>query len=392
MRILYYNLQLGSFDGSNAHASGMLLALRRAAGDENVMVANVAREASYSHATGALKSKLGRALDPLRRVRKSIQSRKSAREIVERVRSAGFEPNVILARSTLYDTAPIEIAHKLGCKLVTESNTPFEYECCDLRKVSLRRSVRAFERRLYEASDGIYAVSSTLKKMLADSYGIPTEKISVIPNGYSAELYSDFDRRAGIRACVRNELNVGNRFVVTFVGSLQTWHGIERLVDIANCMSSLGGQKVVFWVLGDGPQRGLVSNRSDGADDFCWFGNVKPERMKELLYASDLGIMPYDPVEHFYFSPLKMYDMIGAGLPYLGPSVGQIEEESGPVVGELCLLEGYDSQSYAEGIVRLRDCADFGRIFEAVVDLRGRASWDDRAAALVAWLEELNRP
>ena len=391
MRILYYNLQLGSFDGSNAHASGMLFALRCVLGDENVMVANRTSEASYSHAAGALKSKLGRALDPLRMARKSRQSRKNAREIIKKVRDAGFEPDVILARSTLYDTAPIEIAQKLGCKLITESNTPFEYECCDLRKMSLRRNVRAFERKLYEMSDGIYAVSSTLKRMLVDSHDVPSEKILVIPNGYSAELYSDFDGRAEIRARVRKEQNVGDRFVVTFVGSLQTWHGIERLVDIADCMSSLGEHKVVFWVLGDGPKRDLVRDRADGADDFCWFGNVRPKRMKELLYASDLGIMPYDPIKHFYFSPLKMYDMIGAGLPYLGPRVGQIAEESGPAVGEACLLEDYDSQSYAERIAHLRECADFGRILEAFNDLRSGTSWDDRAAALVAWLEELNR-
>lgn len=386
MKVLYYNLQLGSFDGSNAHASGMLHALRRVVGDDNVMVANEAGEASYSHAVGALKSKLGRALDPLRKARKSFQSSENARKIVERVTEAGFRPDVLLARSTLYDTAPIAIARRLGCALVTESNTPFEYECCDLKRTSFRHSVRNFERGLYEASDGIYAVSSTLGGMLEDSYGIPSSKIEVIPNGYSAELYSDFGDRAGIRARVRGEQKVGDGFVVTFVGSLQTWHGIDRLIDIANCMPGLSGQKVVFWVLGDGPKRDLVSARADGADDFFWFGNVKPERMKELLYASDFGIMPYDQVEHFYFSPLKMFDMIGAGLPYIGLRTGQIAEESTEAIRANCLLDTTDPMQYARKIAELCDGDELGSIRADLNESRAGCTWDRRAATLSEWL------
>lgn len=388
MRILYYNLQLGSYDGSNSHATGMLAALKRACGEGNVMVANRPSPVSYNHSTGTLKAKLGRSLDPFRRLRKSIQSRKTAGDIVDRVKASGFEPDLLLARATLYDTAPIEVAKALGCKLVTESNTPFEYECCDLKKVSLRKLVRSFECELYSASDGVYAVSSTLKSMLVEDCGVPADKVKVVPNGYSADLYSDFDRRDSVKARVRSELKAEEAFVITFIGSLQTWHGIDRLVEIADLMGGGAGRRVVFWVLGDGPKRDAVKARADGSDDFFWFGNVAPECMKELLYASDLGIMPYDPIDRFYFSPLKMYDMIGAGLPYVGLRIGQIIEETPESLRSLLLNSDVGAAAYVDMVRNIvadgLDVAGHG-----ITEIRPTCSWDARAAELVAWMEGL---
>lgn len=386
MNILYYNLQLGCFDGSNSHAAGMLAALRKIHGDASVMVANHYENQEYSHSSASAKALLGRAIDIPRMIRKRMYSRSSAKEIVERVRSSGFAPDVLLARSTLYDSAPVAIALALGCPLVTESNTPLEYECCDLRNASIRPLVRSFERTLYGASEGIYAVSSTLKRMLVDSCSISADMVKVVPNGYSTDLYADYFNRAELRDRVRGEEAVNDAFVVVFVGSLQIWHGIGRLTEIADRVNALRGKRTVFWVLGDGAERGLVERHSRGSDFFRWFGNVPPARMKELLYAADLGIMPYEQVEHFYFSPLKMYDMIGAGLPYIGLRIGQIAEESPETIKSSCLLDTTDPLAYARKIVELRDGDELASIRDSLDEFRVGCSWDRRAAALSEWL------
>ena len=388
MRILYYNLQLGSFDGSSAHAAWMLAALRGVCGPENVLVANRPESRSYSHTKDLVKAKLGPAADVPRMLRKRAYSERAASEIVARVRESGFEPDVLLARSTLYDYAPVKIAGALGCKLVTEANTPLEYECCDLRHVSLRPLVRSFERGLYGASDGIYAVSETLKDMLVSGYGIPAGKVKVVPNGYSADLYSDFAEREAVRRRVRGEEGVEGAFVVVFLGSLQIWHGIERLIDVVRMLhSSSDAGRIVFWVMGDGPKRELVEFQSKNDPDFIWFGNVDSARMKELLYAADLGVMPYNRIEKFYFSPLKMYDMIGAGLPYIGLRIGQIEEETPEPAAGICLLDSVDPGAYSEMICAL---AHEDNVLETLrkefSTLRSEASWDRRAQELVNWL------
>ena len=364
----------------------MLAALRRIHGDDNVVVANQYEQKAYDHAASNLKSCLGRSIDIPRMLRKKVYSRRVARDICSRVWDLGFKPDVLLARSTLYDSAPLEIAQGLCCPLITEANTPLEYECCDLRHVSLRPLVRAFERGLYGGSKGIYAVSSTLKEMLVESCHVSDSKVRVVPNGYSADLYSNFSDYEAVRRLVRGEEKVEDAFVVSFIGSLQTWHGIERLIKIADEVRSEGGRRTVLWVLGDGARRGPVKERSENSSDFQWFGNVEPQRMRDLLYASDLGIMPYERVDRFYFSPLKMFDMIGAGLPYIGLKTGQIIEESPACIRDYCLLETTDPTAYTKKIIELRDGQELSALRDGVIAIRKSRSWDARARDLSEWL------
>lgn len=389
MRILYYNSQLGSFDGSNSHAAGMLCALKQINGEENVLVANRVEQQVYARGRESLKRGLGPLLDPLRLVRRKGLSASDADYAVETARKAGFEPAVVLARCPLYDEAPLTISKELGARLVMEVNTPLYYECCDVRHASMGPLVRAYESRMLRAAAGVYCVSDEVHDMLEGQYGHVAEKSVVVPNGYDADLYSDFEERGDVRARVRAEEGVEGAFVVTFVGSLQSWHGIDRLVEIADGVKRAGGRRVIFWVMGDGEMRGTVEARSKVDPDFRWFGNVSPERMKELLYASDLGIMPYERLEHFYFSPLKMYDMIGAGLPYIGLRVGQIEKESPKEIRESCLLDTTRADGYVRKISEIAEGEYISKITASVLAARKACGWDMRARRLVDWLSGL---
>ena len=368
---------------------GMLAALKRIHGDDSVVVANRYEQKTYGHAASSLKSRLGKSIDIPRMLRKRAYSKTAARDICAKIHASGFKPDVLLARSTLYDSAPLEIAQGLGCSLITEANTPLEYECCDLKRASLRPLVRSFERGLYEGSKGIYAVSSTLKGMLVGNCSVPDSKVHVTPNGYSPDLYANFSERKVTRQLIRGEMGLGDAFVVSFVGSLQTWHGIERLIRIADQVQAAGGRRTVFWVLGDGAERELVKGQSEKDEDFQWFGSVEPRRMRDFLYASDLGIMPYECVGKFYFSPLKMFDMIGAGLPYIGLGIGQIVEESPSLIRDYCLLKTTDPAEYARKIIELRDGQELPYLCDAVTAIRRSCSWDARAQDLSEWMSRL---
>ena len=83
-------------------------------------------------------------------------------------------------------------------------------------------------------------------------------------------------------------------------------------------------------------------------------GKVNLETMKRYLYASDLGIMPYEKKENFYYSPLKMFDMIGAELPFIGTSVGQIEEICKSTSMDECLINDNSAQTIADKILKLK--------------------------------------
>jgi glycosyltransferase involved in cell wall biosynthesis len=326
MKILYYNLLLGSHDGSSIHAQGLLQAIKNIIGEDNVMIANKYETVQYSHGKSQFKKRISKIVRPLRIVRRKLISKKSAIEIVKKVREEGFNPEYVLARSVLYDTTPIIIARLLGCKLIIEHNTPLSYEVCDLQKLDSYKNVEKFEKEILEAADYIYVVSSTLKNMLTSKYkNLRGEKIIAIPNGYMKDIYFDLNAdKAEIRNEIRDFNKVSNKKVVTFIGSLKKWHGVDSLLQTANQMKSK--KNIEFWIIGDGEERDSVKEYLSKYDNLKWFGNVPIQKLRDLLWASDLGIMPYQKIDKFYFSPLKMFDMMGAGLPFIGVDIGQIHE------------------------------------------------------------------
>lgn len=393
MKVLYFNRQLGSFDGGASHAAGMLAALRSRLGHTSVAVAPKPQELNYSHRSYWLKRRLGRALDAPRVIRRDYLARTESVEILEHLRSDQFKPDVVVARSELHDGAPRRIADELGCALVLEVNTPFELELCDIQRRSSRWLVRRGEQRLLSGADGIYVVSNTLRDLLSDSYGMSRSRFAVIPNGYSNELYADFGARSDIRDQVREASGLDDAMIVTFVGSLQDWHGVERLVEIAEHVRRRprrNSRRIVFWVIGDGPRRDRIKSYADSSDDFFWHGSLAADKMKRLLYASDLGIMPYDNLKRFYFSPLKMFDMIGSGLPFIGLNSGQISELATDYLDASFLVAASDPHIYAERIQELAHNPDeMSKMSSLVTQARGKMTWDSRCSDLIDYMRSI---
>lgn len=390
MKILYYNLQLGSFDGSNMHAVGMLNALKRICGEDNVYIANDFTNIKYNHKFNALKKKLSIILKPIRILRRKLISKKSADNIINKISNSNFKPDYILARSVLYDTTPLLLAKKLGCKLIIEQNTPFVYECCHLKKIDTEKSVRKFESKILEDSDGIYVVSDVLKDMLLSEYSnIDNNKIIAIPNGYIRDLYSisDIDK-LNTRNRIRKENGTGDKWVVVFVGSLQSWHGIDKLLVTAQRMENI--KDVEFWILGDGEKRDSVEEYTKRHNNLKWFGNVPFERLRDLLLSSDLGIMPYENIEKFYFSPLKMFDMIGAKLPFIGLKTGQIKDICESDFSNDFLLETSSSDEIITKIETIRSNSDCYKSMKLLLETKSENySWDVRAKTLVDWMSKI---
>ena len=94
----------------------------------------------------------------------------------------------------------------------------------------------------------------------------------------------------------------------------------------------------------------LIADYAKNHSNMIFKGKVNLETMKNYLYASDIGIMPYEKADNFYYSPLKMYDMIGAGLPFLGTAVGQIEELCCECGASECLITDNRTETIVNAI------------------------------------------
>lgn len=386
MKILYINDELITGDGSNTHAIGMLNAFKEILGDDNVMSYPEPEDGSKKQVNinaNKLKNKFKILLSIIRFFRKKYLSKKKSKLICEKLYKKKFYPTHVIARATSFDVTAIYVAKKLKAKLIYEINTPMFFECGKLNKEPLIRSIEKWEKRIISASDYIYIVSNVCKNMICEHYNITQEKFIVVPNGFIDGLYWENDKkRLDVRNQVRMDENLEDKFIILFIGSLKIWHGIEKLCNVALAMEKY--EDIIFLVLGDGDMHDDVVEYCTNHSNMMFKGKVELEIMKKYLYASDIGIMPYDKNKNFYYSPLKMYDMIGAGLPFIGTRVGQIEEICEEQLGSDLLV---DDTSLETLVKKIQYEKEFHRK-RIDTDIRKNYSWRKRANQL---LSEINR-
>jgi glycosyltransferase involved in cell wall biosynthesis len=128
-------------------------------------------------------------------------------------------------------------------------------------------------------------------------------------------------------------------------------------------------------IIGDGPGRpDLERLAAQLGVDAEFTGAVLPESVPRLLHECDAAAAPYpqpEPGQDHYFSPLKVYEYLAAGMPVIATSVGQIpsiieQERTG------LMVPAGDPAAFAAALNRLA----------ADAPLRERLGTQARAAAV----------
>ena len=213
-------------------------------------------------------------------------------------------------------------------------------------------AVAAWEARLtYEAADRIICVSEPAKRHLIDNWGVDANKIAVLPNGVDVQL---FGREHDVRS-IRTRLGWDSAPVVSFVGSFQLWHGLDRLVESFAKVVAAAPQARLLLV-GDGPARELVeqSVRKLGIQEAVRItGFVSQDCVTEMLAVTDVAVLPYPALpQDLWFSPLKLYEYMAAGKAIVASRSGQIAEVIRDGENGLLVTPG-DTGELAESLLRL---------------------------------------
>jgi glycosyltransferase involved in cell wall biosynthesis len=138
---------------------------------------------------------------------------------------------------------------------------------------------------------------------------IPRSKIVELPWGADVQRFTPADKPPPLPTAI-------------FVGSFRAWHGAVDVVKAAALLLAMG-RDYRFVLLGDGPERPhAVTLAAAWPGRFIFTGALPYEQVPESLQQATVGVAPFNPARHpalqaagFFWSPLKVYEYMAAGLP-----------------------------------------------------------------------------
>lgn len=254
--------------------------------------------------------------------------------------------DLIYERYSLWSYSGMEYAQEKGIPSILEVNAPLIEEQVNHRGLVHRDKAECVAQRAFTAASTIVAVSSQIKDYLTNY--VSSDKVCIIPNGVNSDRFS--------RSRIPSVSIQPETFVVGFVGSLKPWHGLSILTDAFARLHQRVPQARLL-IVGDGPERknleaDVASRELQSAVHFT--GAVTPDQIPELLASMSVAVAPYPDCADFYFSPLKVYEYMAAGLPVVTSRIGQLAELIEDGTNGLLCPPG-DAEALAIALERLWD-------------------------------------
>lgn len=218
------------------------------------------------------------------------------------------------------------------------------------------------EQTAYQNADGVVAVSESMRADVHDLYGVPADRIRVIPNGIDPDEYRATPDRAVLE---RHGIDPARPFIL-FVGRITRQKGIIHLVSALKHLSP--GVQVVLCAgapdteeIGREMTQRVEQARHDAPNPIIWLQQMLPRTDVIPLYSqAALFVCPsvYEP-----FGIINL-EAMACGTPVVASAVGGIREVVVP--GETGLLVSFDPKG--GGDFEPRDPDRFARDLAAAIN------------------------
>jgi glycosyltransferase involved in cell wall biosynthesis len=230
--------------------------------------------------------------------------------------------------------------------LVIDSHDVFQTLRTEQRTLLTKFIEVFFEKRAYDFADLILVVSKREKQILC-KYGVPENKIAVIPNGVDTNTFLPIS----ILSSSHELNNLPKQRKVVFVGNMEYPPNQEAVREIALSIEPKVHSKisdVCFLVVGRTPK-----NFVESFSNLVFTGVVKD--VTELLTNSNVAIAP---LLHGSGTKLKILEYFACGVPVVSTTVGV---EGLDVNNGLAVLIEDDMNKFADRIVELLEDESLAR-------------------------------
>jgi len=164
-------------------------------------------------------------------------------------------------------------------------------------------------RRQLEAlrlANQIIGYSDPVKEFILNTYKVDSNKIRVFPT---------FIPDDGILS----EFNFENRNYIGFIGSFLSWHKVELLISAFEDIVSELPNEAKLVLIGKGEEWERIEeivSRSPAKERIVLTGYVSLSELRQWRKKIRIGVMPGS---NWYGSPLKLFEYLFAGIPFIAP-------------------------------------------------------------------------
>lgn len=243
--------------------------------------------------------------------------------------------DLLYERYSLFSTAGAAARRRSGVPLIIEVNAPLLSEQKVHRSLHDELTADRATRESFTQADLLSCVSAPVaewaRRLLAEDAPTAdrTPYVRVTPNGVNPARFTP--RRPESWTRQDNTVTIG------FLGTLKPWHGTDLLLQAFARVLEQGperrlGVRLGVRIIGGGPERQRLESLAMelGIRERVEFtGPVPPAQVPALLSGLDIATAPYpapgDPAEH-YFSPLKVYEYLAAGVPVIASALGELPQ------------------------------------------------------------------
>jgi len=268
------------------------------------------------------------------------------------------KPDVVIA------TSPQLLVALSGWWLAWWKRVPFVFEVRDLWPESLaavgagsegsllHRTLRAIAGFLYRRSHHIVVVTPAFKDHLMRHWQVPEWKISIVENGVETDLF----RPDPAAADIRRDLQVENRFLICYIGTMGMAHGLETLVAAAERLQ-ISLPAAAFLLIGEGAekQRIVALAAARGLTNIRFLGQQPRESIPAYIAAADVCLVMLKKTELFKtVIPTKLLEYMACERPVIVAVDGearQIVEAAGAGM----FVEPEDNEALVQAILNLAD-------------------------------------
>ncbi len=317
MKILFYSphstLYFDAPTGYGSHMRGMVQGFREDGHTVDIVVLGKKQlgQAAGSNTT-SIKSLLKKVIPKiiwrtLKEIKQIRFDKLAAHELQLAIQK--FNPDIVYERSAWMSNGSVEVVKTFQIKHVVEINAPFEEEVKEFEKAS---SFIAFIgkkklKHLLQSANLVAPITSSLQKHIVKNYEVNPNRCLVVPNAIDTSEIQITDSRVEE---IRRNLDLTNKTVVGFVGSIFPYHGVDRLIQ---AVANLNTSDVALLIIGDGyliPELKEQARTLFLSTRVHFTGSVIKEDVYNYITAMDIVTLPNT---EWYCSPVKLFEYAALG-------------------------------------------------------------------------------